>query len=70
MNQSLPKAVSIGIEFTDMILYDDIHDSIIITIDAEYTDHVIQEYEKFGYKLVHSTAYKEGQFQVFVFIRK
>lgn len=64
----LNRAVSIGREFTDLILYDEIHDSIVITLDAEFVDFIIGEYEHFGYKLVHQTPFRDDHFRACVFI--
>lgn len=68
-NVLVSRVVAVCEEFTDTVLYDDIHKSIIINIHKERFPTLRKEIKKYGYMLVHMSKMDETNSFTCVFIR-
>lgn len=63
------RVVAVCEEFTDIILFDDIHRSVIINIDAERFPTLRKELKRYKYSLIHMTKMEETDTFTCVFIQ-
>lgn len=68
-NTLVSRVVAICEEFTDTVLYDDVHKSIIINIHKERFSTLRKEIKKYGYMLMHISKMDETNSLTCVFIR-
>lgn len=68
-NALVSRVVAVCEEFTDTVLYDDIHKSIIVNIHKERFPTLRKELKKYGYRLIHMSKMIETNSFTCVFIR-
>lgn len=62
---------TLGEEFTDFVLVDEMRNSVIINIQKEHFKTVFREYKKLGFKLKHVTTFSdEDKGMTCVFIKE